>query len=104
MSAFKELAVPPAMKTSPHLMFQRVQNAGALIRPEALRQLVQRTLEGWVVRDSLPELERASFERFLIGSCCPLGDGVQKYALAYDFERWLDQIEFDSKRTPKDLG
>lgn len=82
-------------------MAQDVENAEALMRPEALRALAQTTPEGWVVRDSLPEPERASFESFLVGSCCPLGDGLQKYAYAYDFERWLALIELASMRTPR---
>ena len=82
-------------------MAQDVENAEALMRPEALRELVQTTSEGWVVRDSLPEPEHASFESFLFGSCCPLGDGLQKYAYAYDFERWLALIELASMRTPR---
>lgn len=43
----------------------------------------------YVIVDSLPQPYQDSFSSFLRGSAVPVGDGRNRYAFVYDFERWL---------------
>lgn len=60
--------------------------------PEELLHLAQTYRFGdleYVIVDSLPQPYQDRFTSFLRGSAVPLGDGRNRYAFVYDFERWL---------------
>lgn len=60
--------------------------------PEDLQHLAQTYLYGdsvYVIVESLPQPYQDRFTSFLRGSAVPVGDGRNRYAFVYDFERWL---------------